>query len=107
MANDARPGCGRLLSVLLIGLLLLVSGAPCVAAPLSARPVASSLDPCKQREAPSTSCAQLACKAFQLPAAIHLRDPLACQSTPFSPATVEGPGRFLPPPVPPPRRPIV
>jgi hypothetical protein len=107
MANDARPGFGKLLSVLLIGLLLLVSGAPCIAAPLSARPVASSLDPCKQREAPSTSCAQLACKAFQLPAAIHLRDPLVCRSAPFLAAAVEAQGRFLPPPVPPPRAPIV
>jgi hypothetical protein len=107
MANDARPRFGKLLPILLIGLLLLVSGAPCTAAPLSARPVASSLDPCKQREAPSTSCAQLACKAFQLPAAIPVGSPPVCLSIPFWPATGDAPGRFLTPPLPPPRAPMV
>jgi hypothetical protein len=100
-------GLSKLVSAALIGLLLLVSGAPCTSRVPLAHPVIVSLDPCRQGQAPAPQCAQLACKAFDLPAATIACPPLMAAALPFRPIAATASGRLVPPPLPPPRAPMI
>jgi hypothetical protein len=96
----------RQLAAFLVGLLMLVSAAPCAAfsAPRPQPGISAPADPCRSHN-PATpcACAQLACQhaaelgeAFSVPAAIP-------SAATFHPVSIFGLGRVDAPPLPPPR----
>jgi hypothetical protein len=94
------------LAAFLVGLLMLVSAAPCTAfaAPRTQAALAAPADPCKAHNpAAPCACAQLACQhaadlggAFSAPAAVP-------SAATFHAASIAGFGRTDAPPLPPPR----
>jgi hypothetical protein len=107
MDRRMKPGLVSALSMVLIGLLLLVSGAPCTPpAPLSQAQI-SSLDPCRQRQAPAPECAQDCCRPFDLPAGAPAFHPAAAIALPFDSLAPVAHGRLVRPPIPPPRSPMI
>jgi hypothetical protein len=94
------------LAALLVGLLMLVSAAPCAAfaAPSQQPAIAAPADPCKARHPGVVcACAQLACQhAADLGAALVTRAPPLSPAT-FTSASARALGRTDAPPLPPPR----
>jgi len=103
MFGGLKAGWGRALAVFLIGLLLAMSAAPCMAAAPVVGPSAAAFDPCHETQAPAPECAQIACKTFAVPAApaLPMRAPAV---VPPSDRRIEtAAGRLVRPPLPPPR----
>jgi hypothetical protein len=98
-------GCGtfrRLVAVILIGLFLAASGAPCTASPVSTLSV-SSFDPCGQMHATPSECAQINCKTFAVPAATSVGAIPLTASIQFHAVADKAADRLVRPPLPPPR----
>jgi hypothetical protein len=103
MLGDVSTSFGRLVAVLLIGLFIAASGAPCRASPATALSV-SALDPCRQVQAPASECAQINCKTFAVPAAPFVNALSPATSVQFHDVVKKAGYREVRPPLPPPRQ---
>jgi len=96
------------LAALLVGLLMLVSAAPCAAmtAPAAQPQIAAPADPCREHHggaATPCACPQLSCQQAA-PASAGFSAPAAIASPAvFTQVSAAGHGRTEPPPLPPPR----
>src|SRR4051812_48148795 len=105
MVSGMHASVGRFVAVLLIGLFLAASGAPCKATPASALSV-SALDPCSQVPAPASECPQINCKTFAVPVTPSVSELPPTSSVQFHNVAKNAGDRLVRPPLPPPRDPM-
>ncbi|HEY8003520.1 MAG TPA: hypothetical protein VIE16_04790 [Phenylobacterium sp.] len=98
------------MAAVLVGLVVLLSAAPCtgIAGPAGAQArVSAPSDPCQARHAaPATACAQLACQLAAEPPFAWSAPAPALSSARFDPRCDAALGRDDAPPLPPPRLPM-